>query len=410
MTNRVAQSEFPKEFGASTREFAPIDFRNRFPALDGLRALAILAVFFEHYGGGSHGGKLMMLVNRVRLYGWVGVDLFFVLSGFLITGILYDTLGDSHYFKRFFARRSLRIFPIYYLVFAVLFALTPFLLYQWRPGHLLFLVYLGNFLGNYDFSYYDIASRRFASATVEIGHFWSLCVEEQFYLLWPPLVYAVRRRRSLLVAAALLSLSAVALRMGLYLYGGAELSERWSVRTLPFRVDSLLAGAMLALLLRGSRSDAVQRSCKWAFLVGSAGAIGIFSLSGSLRDLLYSGFAFSFTALASAGLIGCTLRAGSTAYKVFDWKPLRTLGKYSYGFYIYHLLFAKLWIALLVLLGTRLHSLAAAGAIALPLNFVTTFLVAKVSYDFYEKRFLRYKVHFEYDTELSAHRHAFEAR
>ncbi len=70
----------------SPRVFAPIDFRRRFPALDGLRALAIIAVFCAHYGGGSHGGHILTTLNRIRLYGWMGVDLFFVLSGFLITG------------------------------------------------------------------------------------------------------------------------------------------------------------------------------------------------------------------------------------------------------------------------------------------------------------------------------------
>lgn len=396
---------------ASVREpsravFPPIDFRTRFPALDGLRGLAILAVFLEHYGGGSHGGTLLVLLNRLRLYGWIGVDLFFVLSGFLITGILFDTLGDSRYFQRFFARRSLRIFPIYYLVFAVLLLLTPIMLYQWRPGHLLFLVYLGNFLGNYDFSYYLIEARRFPAASASISHFWSLCVEEQFYLLWPPLIYAVRKRGAILRVAFGLFVLAALFRMAVYHYGGAALSEQWSVRTLPFRMDTLLAGAILALLLRGARADAVQRSCKWAVLAGCAGSLAIFSLDGRAREFMYSGFLYSCIALASAGLVGCTLRTRGLAYRVFSWKPLSILGKYSYGFYIYHVLFARLWITLLVIVTAKLHSLAAAGAITLPLNFLVTFAVAKLSYDHFEKRFLRYKSHFEYDRELATGRTA----
>ena len=107
------------------RPFPPIDFTTRFPALDGLRALAVTMVFALHYGGGLHGGRLLRLANAVRLRGWMGVDLFFVLSGFLITGVLYDTRSDSGYFRRFFARRALRIFPVFYLTFAVILLLTP---------------------------------------------------------------------------------------------------------------------------------------------------------------------------------------------------------------------------------------------------------------------------------------------
>jgi peptidoglycan/LPS O-acetylase OafA/YrhL len=104
----------------STTYFAPIDFKTRFPALDGIRALAVTAVFADHYGGGSHGNLLLNVLNDIRTYGWMGVDLLFVLSGFLITGILYDTQNDSKFFRRFFARRSVRIFPVFYMVFALL--------------------------------------------------------------------------------------------------------------------------------------------------------------------------------------------------------------------------------------------------------------------------------------------------
>ena len=120
--------------GRDTRFFRPINFKDRFPALDGLRAMAVTLVFLEHFGGGAHGGRVLSAINQVRLRGWVGVDLFFVLSGFLITGILFDTRVDSHFFKRFFARRCLRIFPVFYLVVAVLLVLTPILHYQWRAG------------------------------------------------------------------------------------------------------------------------------------------------------------------------------------------------------------------------------------------------------------------------------------
>lgn len=388
------------------RLFAPIDFRTRFPALDGIRALAIVAVFADHYGGGSHGGRILILLNRVRSFGWLGVDLFFVLSGFLITGILFDTLGDSKYFRRFFARRSLRIFPVYYLVFAILLVLTPYAGYVWKPGHLLFLAYLGNFLGNYNFDYYAIQATHHPMMVAGISHFWSLCVEEQFYLLWPLAVFFLRKRRSLMTAGVALCALALVLRIAMYHFGGPELAERWIVRTLPFRMDSLIMGGLLALLLRGGHADAVQRSCKWLLLGGSAIAASILLLT-PYNSFLALTFSSTFVAIACVGLIGTTLRINGPAFRLFNLKPLRTLGKYSYGFYIFHLIFRWEWITFLVYLGTKLHSLALAGIVALSVNFVVTFLAAKFSYDFFESRFLRYKKHFEYDSEVQSHRHAF---
>src|SRR5262245_25426509 len=101
------------------------------PALDGIRGWAILAVFLFHYAGRLPGAAV----------GWAGVDLFFVLSGFLITGILLDTKDDPAYYRTFYARRSLRIFPIYYLFIAACLLLVPFAV--WQPAHAWFLVYLG---------------------------------------------------------------------------------------------------------------------------------------------------------------------------------------------------------------------------------------------------------------------------
>ncbi len=266
---------------------------------------------------------------------------------------------------------------------------------------------MGNFIGNYDFSYYNIAARRFPHAIADISHFWSLCVEEQFYLLWPLVVFALRRRRSLILAAVLLSGLAAILRLLLYLHGGAHFVDQWGARSLPFRMDSLLIGGILALLLRGPSADTVQRSCKWLLLGGSIAMLCIFNFHGPLNDLLGSSILYTVIAIACAGLVGCTLPSEGACYTLFNLKPMRILGRYSYGFYIYHLLFQRLWIDFLIVLGARFHSLAVAGVIALSVNFAVTFIVSKISYDYFESRFLRYKTHFEYDLEITSHRHAF---
>lgn len=350
--------------------FAPIDFRTRFPALDGIRALAITMVFANHYGGGAtHGGHLLHLVNAIRLRGQQGVDLFFVLSGFLITGILFDTQNDSRFFYRFFGRRAVRIFPVVYLLFAVLAILTPVFGYHWRWLQATFPVYLGNFFGNADFSLYSLTSATHPNADVILGHMWSLCVEEQFYMLWPLAIWVLRDRVKLLWAAAGLSVLSLGFRVAMVLVVSPSTAETWIIRTLPFRLDSLLAGALLALALRGPGADRVQQSMKWLFVGGLVPLLLIFWLSPDVRSPWMLTVGLSFAALTSVGLIGMTLRPQSRAFRLFHLRPARALGKYSYGFYVWHVVWADASIALLVYLSHRLHSFTLAGLIELRRSF-----------------------------------------
>lgn len=394
---------------SSPRCFTPIDFKTRIPALDGIRALAVTMVFFNHFGGGAHGGSVLRALDHLRLRGWMGVDLFFVLSGFLITGILYDTRNDSRYFSRFYARRSLRIFPVFYLVVAVLLLLTFVFHYQWRWLHLTFLFYIGNFFGNYDFSLYEVLSANHPTAKVFIGHLWSLCVEEQFYLLWPLAVWAIRDRVRLIWIAAGLSTLALVLRLAMCLHFAPDVAERWITRTLPFRMDALLIGAIFALLLRGPASDSVQRACKWLFLSALAIVVAIFVLSPAYDSPWLLTLGYTFIAVSSVGLIGTALRPGSPAFRLFCLRPLRVLGKYSYGFYIFHVLYGWAWIRFFVFLSEKTHSMALGGILALGTNFFVTFTVSKLSFDLFESRFLRFKQHFEYDSEAVDHQHAMTA-
>ncbi|HEU4636009.1 MAG TPA: acyltransferase, partial [Edaphobacter sp.] len=344
------------------------------------------------------------LVNQIRLRGWIGVDLFFTLSGFLITGILYDTRTDSHFFKRFFARRSVRIFPIFYLVFSIFLVLTPFLHYQWRAGHVLFPLYLGNLSLAFDPSLETIWSANHPAWSAHLVHFWSLCVEEQFYLIWPVAVWLVRDRLKLIRIAAGLSFLALLLRIAAVAIVPAGSIEVWVVHQLPFRMDSLLVGGILALALRGPHADRWQSLCKWVFLLSIIAFVGLSAAVPEINKTWLNTIGFSLLATGSAGLIGTTLRPGSASFRFFHLRPLRILGKYSYGFYVYHLLWAGAWTALVENLTRRFHSSVLANATSDVLNFCLTFLVAKISYDFFEVRFLRYKKNFEYDSELREHR------
>lgn len=386
-----------------SRDFAPIDFRTRFPALDGIRALAVTLVFILHYGGGSHGSPLLRGFNAIRERGWIGVDLFFVLSGFLITGILYDTAADPHFFKLFYIRRSLRIFPAFYLMAIVLLLLTPVFGYQWHWGHLPFLAYLGNVTGSIHPSLYAVVSARSHSDRVMLTHLWSLCVEEQFYLLWPLVVWWVRDRTRLIQIAGGLAAVALALRLLLVFQPQSASLQEWINHALPTRMDTLLAGAILALLLRGPRASRWQRSCKWLFLAGLACSIA--TMLAAPAWLETAGFAC--IAAAGVGLVGCTLRTESVAFRFFYLRPLRILGKYSYGFYLFSLLWQYAWVHLAESAGAKLHSTVLGTALVMGANALVTFTAAKLSYDLLEVRFLRLKRRFEYSSEMTEGRHAF---
>ncbi|HEV2844590.1 MAG TPA: acyltransferase, partial [Thermoanaerobaculia bacterium] len=207
----------------------------RLPALDGLRGLAILLVLLLHftvYGGPPATEGIDKLFYRAAQAGWIGVDLFFVLSGFLITGILYDAKGGENYFRSFYARRVLRIFPLYYGALAVFLLLVPAL----RPGSFWHWTYLSNV---------QIAREGWPDSGA-LGHFWSLAVEEQFYLFWPVAVLLLARR-SLMAACWVCLAGSLLLRVGLHL---ADQETAAFVLT-PARLDSLAAGALLALAARG---------------------------------------------------------------------------------------------------------------------------------------------------------------
>src|SRR5207245_9840400 len=219
------------------------------PGLDGVRGLAILMVMAVHFVGDATARTAAeRLVVKLASYGVLGVDLFFVLSGFLITGLLLDAKNSPHYFRDFYARRTLRIFPLYYLVLATLFivlprigALTP-ALEEARERQVWLWTYTVNFY---------IAAKS-SWALTYFSHFWSLAIEEHFYLLWPLVVFGFRRE-ALERRCAFVIVGGAALALALAAAGVSELSI--SVLT-PCRVDALCVGALLAVLSR--RADRGQ--------------------------------------------------------------------------------------------------------------------------------------------------------
>lgn len=375
--------------------------------MDGLRGLAILAVVVHHLFAANPVGPWSRAFQEAKAFGVHGVDLFFVLSGFLITGILSDSLGDSGYLRKFYARRSVRIFPLYYGALLALFLLTPVLHLQWKGMQWVYLTYLQNTSAGTAVRDFD------PGGGIYIDHFWSLAVEEQFYLVWPLLVSLLALRRRILLVAATLSVGAIVLRFAMIV---RHVDGSWIARSTPSRADSLLIGAVLALLLRGPRHDRVLRLAP-AVLLSSCGAYAGFLLldrvlpasSVWLRasDTLFLALGYTLLALASAALLALCLRPASRTQRLFSNPFLRFYGKYSYGLYVLH------GLALPFLIGTfrtwfesfspnRYLSIGGSGILVILISTLAAFL----SYNLFEKHFLRLKRYFEYDRRPARDRSA----
>jgi len=181
------------QFSAIQRRFDFVKDRmsRHIPELDGLRGLAILYVFFHNVG--THGlgeteSFVVKIYSLIADIGWIGVQLFFVLSGFLITGILLEKQCSKDVYKNFYVRRVLRIFPVYYVSLIILFVL---------PEAANWDVPWAEKSSDYQIWYWLYAINWIQPLTtgLEIGHLWSLAIEEQFYLIWPLLVAGLTRRQ-----------------------------------------------------------------------------------------------------------------------------------------------------------------------------------------------------------------------
>ncbi len=362
--------------------------RSHIPALDGFRGLAVLLVFFYHAGLVSFAsrGPVVELLGKLSRGGWIGVDLFFVLSGFLITGILLSTLDAPSYFRNFYVRRTLRIFPLYYGVLLVLLVATPIMHFDWQGSFKYYLLYVQNF--HFRGTGMVLMSHL---ANVRIDHLWSLAIEEQFYLVWPLMVYLTARRRWLLalpLAPIVLCPVArfVALRMGIdsgHLYF-------WT----PFRIDSLAWGALGAIVIEryGRRA---QGALRVACLVGGAALclVTLVKVRGELyvfapavQKLFYTGID-----MLSLGTILESVRRGSWLASAFDAAWLRWFGRYSYGIYVFHVMLIGVGEALRGVVN-RATGNRPLGAAAFVLGMLgATVGLAYLSFQLYERRFLRLK-------------------
>jgi peptidoglycan/LPS O-acetylase OafA/YrhL len=382
--------------------------RGHILALDGLRGVAILLVVACHFVSNLHisaAGPAWILV-AIAHAGWTGVDLFFVLSGFLITGILVDARGSSSYFKAFYARRALRILPVYYGFLLAIFVVLPLLSLGAGNNYMLARQHQGWYwlhLTNIMMAIGEIPGRGPYPNTL----FWSLAVEEQFYFIWPAIVAlcSTNTLRKVCIAGVI---GCVLLRIVGTLSGVSGLA----LSVIPItRGDTLFVGGLLAIEYR---RGGLERFAKIAKAVSIAAAVVLALLVAVYGQLDYQdpgtamvGSIAIMLLGASAVVIGMSPNESRIAYPLRS-PFLRFFGRYSYAIYIVHT-------AVLAALNhyRPFAALPMLGGLALPAQTVWAFAyvglstgIAILSWNLVEKHFLRLKRVFPYRPEraLEVHR------
>jgi len=359
----------------------------RIKSLDGVRGIAILLVLFYHTYLFSH-IRSSHFADRVLTYlgklSWSGVDLFFVLSGFLITRILLDSRDSPHYYKNFYIRRILRIFPLYYLyLILVFFVFSIFLL----PVKLSFKdqAWYWFYLANYKCFF-------FRNNPVLLNHTWSLAIEEQFYLCWPIIVslFVKNKLKRILIGIFIFSFL---VRLVLSMFG----YEFWFIRYIFFaKIDLLSAGALLAVLYRESKLNLKDRKTRINLVWILVSSLVLFALLKLLfhGGILLGSYLFTCVGILCSYFIILALHVspGSFIGKILSSRLLTLFGKYSYSIYLFHLcIVLALCKFILPKLQIFIYSSSLLWLTLFVLESGITLFISWVTYTFYERYFLDFK-------------------
>jgi peptidoglycan/LPS O-acetylase OafA/YrhL len=356
--------------------------RSYYPALDGLRGLAILLVVFYHNFG---------FINYF-FFGWLGVDLFFVLSGFLITDILLNTSGQPRFLRNFYVRRILRIFPLYYLTLIVFFILFPLFNYTslnldyYLKNQSWFWTYLQNWLFIFNPPPND---------TEALNHLWSLAVEEQFYLVWPFVILLLKKPKHILYLLVVLLIGVVTLRFVFWTYKIENLAY-YNLYTFS-RIDGICIGSMLAVL-RKINPRSINRY--FTLIVLSLAVLNFVFYFFNKENRFsypylaiagYTTFAIIFGLLVNEGVE----RSNVFVNKVFNFQLLKFFGTISYSLYVFHWPLYLMLSPYLERWFAQNQNLIAAPILTSITSTLLAVLLAWLSFQFFEKPFLLLKKRFE---------------
>jgi peptidoglycan/LPS O-acetylase OafA/YrhL len=364
---------------AATRE------RGYMPQLDALRFFAVLGVVIVHNWQPSSHAFVVGWLD----WGALGVRLFFVLSGFLITGILLGGRALASrglrrrlfFMRQFYARRFLRIFPVYYAVLFVLLAAGVGQIRQIWP-----------WLFSYGTNIYVWHNLAFPYA---VPHFWTLAIEEQFYLVWPFVLLFLPRRWLMPFLLALCLLAPAWRLWASFHYAAHDWSAAYTFT--PDNVDLLAFGAVLALLVEGDREHgALQRRLKRVVLpVGLVVYAVLFWLRHTYDQHAALALESTAAALVFCWLIGTASVGFAGAFgRMLEWRPIVYLGKISYGIYIYHFLVPVAIAAAAKHFG---RGYTDAGFLNFLATSAITFVIAALSWTFFERPINGLKRYFRYE-------------
>jgi peptidoglycan/LPS O-acetylase OafA/YrhL len=298
--------------------------RHHYDALDGLRGLAILLILFYHN----------FQFIPLSEWGWVGVDLFFVLSGFLITEILLTAKNQKHYLRNFYIRRGLRILPVYYLCIVLFFFVAPHLYkleyqYEFYKTH---QVFLWTNTQNWLYIFFEKPEPE-----LFFNHCWSLSVEEQFYLCWPLIVFTVKNIRVLIKLTWLFLTGCILSRIAaVMIFNDSDTLYNFQFMT---RMDGLAIGCLVALWKFHSPTLLRRNIIRLALLVIGFHFIAFVTIVFTNSSIPHFRF-LGYTSISA--FFGCILYIGIAKKSWLNtiWlenKVLMWFGKISYSLYLYHI-------------------------------------------------------------------------
>lgn len=348
--------------------------------LDGFRGLALLLVMAQHFIG--------------FIPGWAGVDLFFVLSGFLVTWKLVEGINEPNYFLNFYWRRIVRIFPLYFMLLVFVFLIFPLLIPSLITTSYRDLLDIQTWYWTFFQNFYT--ARNGWPENISIIHLWSLAAEVQFYLIWPFVIRFFYKKGNWLtwVVVGLMAFAVIFRLVGDKVIPMAPL---YRYVLLPGRIDSFTSGALLYLLIH-RYSHKLKQILLWVAIGGTALNIllyAVLQIPMHFTEPFASRFAFTPVDVTWAAWMGYGLLAADNNFiqQIFTKKILTNIGKYSYAMYIVHM---PMWTMLNRILqnkyGLQLkNEPLLLWAVSLGLTMVI-YVIGYISYHKFEKYFMRLKL------------------